>query len=197
MSFKEYLHSFRFTWRAVTGLAVILAGSLKFTSIVPPWPDESGAGATSLAFLACIIGITLGFFAESRSSRLRRRWGCGCLGLAMVLLVVYLYLLSSRVANFYELVDGRELVRRVIIGTQTVHLEDAAKQPGDILNFYGPHAYGWTHQSVVDARSCLVTAYVTFFFVLTLGLGLLQSSESRSAARRTDLKSLAAPAKDT
>jgi hypothetical protein len=174
MTFREFLRSFRSTWGALSVVAIAVVSILKFTPLVPPWPDQAGVGATLLAALACFVGVALGFYAPTSSTRARRRWGVISLLLASAILLVYLHLLSLRVVDFNQVIGDEQVTQRILIGTQTVNKDDANRSPAELIELYGVDGRAWTHRSLSNARICLLSTYMSFFLLLTFGFGTLQ-----------------------
>jgi hypothetical protein len=173
MTLSDYLHSFKSVWGALVGLSVTLAALLKFTPLVPPWPDEAGIGASMLAVVACLLGVSVGFFA-SRKPSAAAVLGVSGLVVSFILLMSYLYLLSWRVVIFHEPVGNTEIAHRIVVGTETVNPEDSRKDPIILIDLYGVNAGAWTNRSVTNARVCLLGSYMAFYLVLTFSLGLMQ-----------------------
>lgn len=174
MTFREYLLSFRSTWGALSGLALVLAGVLKFTALVPPWPDEAGVSASALAVVSCVVGVTIGYFLPFSTENRRKLFGIVLVLLAMCLLLFYLYSVSLRIVPFSQPVGDSEVVRRVVVGTEVMNADDAKKSAKELIELYGIDASAWTLQSVTNSRICLLTSYMSFYLALTCGLGSLQ-----------------------
>ena len=174
MSLQTWLTSFTDTWKALTGAALLTAGLLKFTPLVPPWPDEGGAGASCLAVAACVIGIVLSYQCKRFNQKRRSLLGSTALVLGAILLVVYVALAGSRVATLVQSVQGMEVTRRVVVGTQLRNPADAGKTAGELLALYGLDAGAWTAESVAAARLALLRAYMGFYLALTFGIGVTQ-----------------------
>jgi hypothetical protein len=178
MTLQQYLKSFKSVWGALTGLAVVVAGILKFSALVPPWPDEAGVGASSLAVVACVVGIILGFFAKPRSESRSRIIGVTVLMDAVIVLLIYLYLLSWRVVDFHETVGNEEIVRRIVVGTELANTSEHHQAPLDLIKLYGIDGSAWTHRSLTNARICLLSTYLAFYLLLTFGFGILQTTST-------------------
>jgi hypothetical protein len=153
-----------------------MVGVLKLSSLVPPWPDEAGVAASSLAVVGCLVGIALGFFARPRDKVKAQVFGVTVLASAILMLPVYLYLLSWRVVDFHETVGNEEIVRRVVVGTELVNAAERHRSPVDLVKLYGIDGSAWTHQSLTNARVCLLSTYIVFFLVLAYGFGILQAT---------------------
>jgi hypothetical protein len=176
MTFARYLKSFKSVWGALTALAIVMAGVLTFSALVPPWPDEAGVGASSLAAVGCLVGIALGFFARPRDRGKARIFGATVLAGAIIMLPVYLYSLSWRVVEFHETVGNEEIVRRIVVGTELANKDEHHQAPLDLIKLYGPDGSAWTHQSLTNARVCLLSTYIIFFLLLAYGFGILQAT---------------------
>ena len=174
MSLQTWLTSFTDTWKALAGAALLTAGLLKFTPLVPPWPDEGGAGASCLAVAACVIGIVASYQCRRLNQKRRSALGIGALVLGALLLVAYVALAGTRVASLVQSVQGVEVTRRVVVGTQLRNPADADKTPGQLLALYGLDAGAWTADSVAAARLALLCAYMGFYLALTFGIGVTQ-----------------------
>lgn len=174
MSLQTWLTSFTDTWKALTGAALLTAGLLKFTPLVPPWPDEGGAGASCLAVAACVIGIVLSYQCKRLNQKRRGLLGGAALVLGAILLVAYVALASTRVATLMQAVDGKEVTRRAVVGTRLRHPADADKTAGQLLELYGLDGGAWTEDSVTASRLALLCAYMGFYLALTFGIGVTQ-----------------------
>jgi hypothetical protein len=175
MTFRQYISSFKSIWGILSGLALALSAILKFTPLVPPWPDEAGVSASALAVVSCVVGVTIGYFLPFSSNEKRKIFGIVLLLLSMCLLLSYLYSMSLRIVSFTQQVGGSEVVRRVVVGTVVLDNANAKKPPKELIELYGidPSA-SWTLRSVSNSRICLLSSYMGFYLVLTCGLGLLQ-----------------------
>jgi hypothetical protein len=61
--------------------------------------------------------------------------------------------------------------------------EDAGKSPRELLRLYGLDGEAWASASLTQSRIYLVTLYMGFYLLLTLGLGTLQArNQQRSRA---------------
>lgn len=174
MTLQAYLTSFSATWKALTAAALLTAALLKFTPLVPPWPDEGGAGASCLAVAACVIGIGLSYQARRLNQRRRGVLAVAALIAGAVLLVVYVALASTRVASVVQSVQGVEVARRVVVGTRVRNPADADKTPEQLLVLYGLDASAWTQPSLAAARLALLSTYMGFYLALTFGIGVAQ-----------------------
>lgn len=175
MSFRYYLASFKSIWGLLSAVSVTVAALLKFTPLAPPWPDEGGTGATALAVIACIAGISIGYFVTESTRTTRSMIGASAIITAMLFLLAYLYVLSDRTVNVHVSVGGNEVVRRVVVGTVLRHPEDTGRSPHELLLLYGLRGEAWTSASVTQSRISLVALYMGFYLLLTIGLGTLQA----------------------
>jgi hypothetical protein len=176
MTFKSYVTSLSATWKALTAAALLVAALLKFTPLVPPWPDEGGAGASCLAVAACVIGIVISYLCARGNPKRRRSMGVIAMIVAAVLLLVYVYLALTLVVSVVQPVDGVEVTRRVIVGTTLRHSEDVEKTSAQLVELYGLDAGAWTESSLAAARLMLLSVYMAFYVALTLGIGMTQST---------------------
>ena len=174
MTFRGYLSSFKSTWGALSGVALALAGILKFSALVPPWPDEAGISASALAVVSCVVGVTIGYFLPFSTKDRRKMFGIVLVLFATCLILFYMYSVSLRIVSFSQPVGDSEVVRRVVVGTEVRNKEDAKKTADELIQLYGANASAWTLQSVTNSRICLLASYMSFYHVLTCGLGALQ-----------------------
>lgn len=174
MTFRDYLASFSATWKALTAAALLATALLKFTPLVPPWPDEGGGSATCLAVVACVIGFSLAFLCVHMSARDRRRLGIVAVLVSAAMSLLYVHLLATRVESLYQVIEGVEVTRRAVIGTELRNPEDVTHTPRELLELYGLDGGAWTTSSLASARVELLSAYMGFYLALTFGIGLTQ-----------------------
>ena len=179
MTFRSYLASFSATWKALTGAALLTAALLKFTPLVPPWPDERGSGASALAIAACVIGIVISYQCGGATARMRGRLAIAAMSVATLLIFAYVYLTAARVASLVQPVQGVEVTRRVVVGTTLRNPADADKTPEQLLELYGLDGSAWTASSLVASRLTLLSVYMGFYMALTFGIGMSQGSARR------------------
>lgn len=121
-----------------------------YEDLVPPWPDEAGTSASVLAFICCVVGVTVGYFLPFSTNNRRNKFGIGLVLLAMCLLVLYLYLMSQRIVSTSQPVGDSEVVRRLVVGTEVQNYADKQKSADELIRLYGLDASAWTAQSVTN-----------------------------------------------
>ncbi len=174
MTIGAYIKSYRGVWGAVFALAVIVAASLKFSEIVPPWPDEAGFGSSAFAVLSCVIGIILGYYVDFSAKEKQRLFGLYLVAISFVFLIIYAWAYSSLVIVFSQVVDGVEVPRRTVVGLIVSNPAEINVSSRILLQRYGLEGSAWTEGSMTLARLILLFTYMSIFLALTLGLGVLQ-----------------------
>ena len=180
MTIGSYLRLYSVNWGALSALAIIIAGLLKFSQIVPPWPDEDGLGASAFAVLCCVIGLTLGFYIEFASQRKQRLVGIILVAVAFPLILTYGWLHSSSIVVLPQLIQSEQTLRRIVIGGEVRNSVDKSVAPEKLIERYGLDGTAWTRESLSRSRVTLLGAYMSIFLSLTMGLGMLQRLRTRS-----------------
>jgi hypothetical protein len=174
VSFTTYLKSFKSRWGLAFGVAATVAGVLPLISMAPPWPDEDGKAAFALSTLACVGGVTLGYYAPIKSRKAELRWGMGALAFSANVALAYGYMLSTHVYPFEQVVNGRHETHRVVVGAGVRYPGDANKTKAELIHLYGFDGAAWTENSLAFARLGLLGSYCLFFSAFTFGFGVLQ-----------------------
>lgn len=182
MTLESFFKSFNSTWGALFGLAVTIATAAPFLDLAPPWPDAKRAIA--IGIVACIVGISVGYFIPFRSQRSERKAAIVWFTLTLILLLTYFYVSSLRVFEYEQMVDNERVIRRIVVGTELQNPADRNKRTFELIELYGVADTAWTHRSLTNARVCLLASYAVFYFALTFSVGLLQRHSARIASRR-------------
>jgi hypothetical protein len=158
-----------------SGAAAAAAGPLALwaAAVEPPWPDRPST-ITGIATLFCVLAAIIARVVELRRPVLRRA-GVALLAGGAVLCVLYLIFFSLSVYTATQRVNGTDVLRRWVIGTELQpQFRDLNVPIGELLarGGYQPENI-WTKESVTRARIALLTAYLTAFACIVAGLTLI------------------------
>jgi hypothetical protein len=198
MKIGDWAKSFKSMWGA--GVLVATAGPLGLLvpDLDPPWPEHSYVIGVIFAAVAAIVSFTAGLAYADRAKELRKpqtAFALACLALGLMCLVWYFSAYSTRVVVEAQMVGAEQHELRFVVGTEMRPDVDKT-QDADYLELLRDNQYSpervWTSESLRYSRFLLLVTFVTAFFLLTLGMGLLATrpeSSSRAASRNTRIQS--------
>jgi hypothetical protein len=198
MKIGDWAKSFKSVWGA--GVLVATAGPLGLLvpDMDPPWPEHSYAIGVIFAAVAAIVSFTAGLTYAHQPRALRKfqtAFSLACLALGLMCLVWYFSAYSTRVVVETQMVGSEQHQLRFVVGTE-MRTDVDKTQDADYLELLRDNQYSpervWTSESLRYSRFLLLVTFVTAFFLLTLGMGLLATrpgSSSRAASRNTRIQS--------
>lgn len=180
MTLRSFAAALQADWQALAFAAASIAVLLKFSSIVPPWPDEGGVGASAFAVACCVVGIASGYHVSFRTKRRQRYVGLGAIASSILVVLVYVYVYSSRVAVITQAVNGVEVSRRIVVGSELQKSTERHLSVSQLIELHGFEGEIWTRESLTVSRMALWTTYGGIYIFLTFGLGCLKRLERPS-----------------
>ena len=198
MDIADWKKSFRSVWGA--GVLVATAGPLGLLvpDLYPPWPEHSYVIGVIFAAVATIISFTAGTAYAHQPKAWRKgqtAFALACLAFGLTSLIWYFSAYSTRVVAEPQMVGAEQHQLRFVVGSEMRADVDRAQHADNLEllrdNQYIPERV-WTPESLRNSRFLLLLTFVTAFFLLTLGMGLLATrtaSSSRATSRNARIQS--------
>ena len=187
MKIGDWAKSFKSVWGA--GVLVATAGPLGLLvpDLYPPWPEHSYLIAVIFAAVAAIGSFTAGLAYANRARALRRgqtAFALACLALGLMSIIWYFSAYSMRVVSEPQMIGAEQHLLRIVVGTEIRADVDRSEEKDNLEllrdNQYTPERV-WTSESLRYSRFLLLVTFVTAFFLLTLGMGLLATRTAKSS----------------
>ena len=186
MNIADWAKSFKSVWGA--GVLVATAGplGLMVPELYPPWPEHSYVIAVIFAAVAGIVSFTAGVAYAQQPGTLRKGqtvFALACLALGLISFIWYFSAYSTRVVSEPQMIGTEQHQLRFVVGTEIRPGVDT-KQDADDLELLRDNQYTpervWTSESLRRSRFLLLTTFVSAFFLLTVGMGLLATRTAGS-----------------